>query len=184
MRIAAGQVAHFKEARAPIATDDLSVGAWFGSLWLDTTTTPSTIYVCVDAAAAAAVWFDLTRIPAHLGWGMLDLVRFHQLGSAAFLPAEALSTAPILEVTNSFTLSAADNRKTFIAISGALTFALPPAASLRDPWRVIIKRGGATSLTVARAGSDTINRTAADLTIASETTVNIGASSATNYEVL
>ncbi|PWR17478.1 hypothetical protein [Zavarzinia aquatilis] len=203
MRIPAGQVMHFTEGRPPAAADDQSIGAWLGSLWLDTSTGPATPWICLSAALGAASWHDLTRTAAlagkqplsavltalaasatGLGWGALDLVRHHQLGSAAYLAAETLRLGPVIEINASLVLSSADCLKTIIVTAGSITVTLPPAAALRDPWRVTVKRSGATALTIARSAGDTINRVAADLTVAAETAVTLVCSSPTNFEVI
>lgn len=44
------------EAAAPDANDDNTAGYAIGSQWIDSSTTPDTIYSCTDASTGAAVW--------------------------------------------------------------------------------------------------------------------------------
>lgn len=45
---------------APGVTNDTTEGYSIGSIWIDTTASPRTIYQCVDSSTDAAVWKNLT----------------------------------------------------------------------------------------------------------------------------
>lgn len=52
---------------APTVNDDSGDGYSFGSLWVDTSDTPSEIYKCVDATAGAAEWVNTSLTLDDLG---------------------------------------------------------------------------------------------------------------------
>jgi hypothetical protein len=49
-----------RTAAAPTTGDDANDGYSIGSLWVDTSTSPANLYVCVDASAGAADWDLIT----------------------------------------------------------------------------------------------------------------------------
>jgi hypothetical protein len=62
-------------AGAPGASDDSTKGFVIGSMWVDTSTAPDTLYVCTSAAAGAATWITTAGVSDHrlldaisLGW--------------------------------------------------------------------------------------------------------------------
>jgi hypothetical protein len=62
-------------ASAPGASDDSTQGFVIGSMWVDTSTAPDTLYVCTSAAAGAAPWITAAGTTDHslldsisLGW--------------------------------------------------------------------------------------------------------------------
>ena len=62
-------------ASAPGASNDSTQGFVIGSMWVDTSTAPDTLYVCTSAAAGAATWITAAGTTDHslldsisLGW--------------------------------------------------------------------------------------------------------------------
>lgn len=60
-------------AGAPGATDDNTKGYVVGSQWINTSTSPRTVYICTNASTGAAVWAQAGGVTAHsslttLGW--------------------------------------------------------------------------------------------------------------------
>ncbi len=62
-------------AGAPGASNDSTQGFVIGSMWVDTSTAPDTLYVCTSAAAGAATWITTAGVSDHslldtisLGW--------------------------------------------------------------------------------------------------------------------
>ncbi len=58
---------------APTAADDATRGFVVGSVWVDTSTAPDSVYICSSAATAAATWVSAGGITSHpslttLGW--------------------------------------------------------------------------------------------------------------------
>jgi hypothetical protein len=62
-------------ASAPGASNDSTQGFVIGSMWVDTSTAPDTLYICTSAAAGAATWITAAGTTDHslldsisLGW--------------------------------------------------------------------------------------------------------------------
>lgn len=62
-------------ATAPGAANDSTQGFVIGSMWVDTSTAPDTLYICTSNAAGAATWIGAGGVTAHsaltpitLGW--------------------------------------------------------------------------------------------------------------------
>ena len=62
-------------ATAPGAANDSTQGFVVGSMWVDTSTAPDTLYICTSAAVGAATWVAAGGVTAHsaltpisLGW--------------------------------------------------------------------------------------------------------------------
>jgi len=60
---------------APTASDDTTQGFVVGSVWVDTSTAPDTVYICSSAVPGAATWVAAGGVTAHsaltpisLGW--------------------------------------------------------------------------------------------------------------------
>ncbi len=60
---------------APTAADDTTRGFVVGSVWVDTSTAPDTVYICSSAATGAATWVSAGGTTSHsalsaptLGW--------------------------------------------------------------------------------------------------------------------
>jgi hypothetical protein len=62
-------------ATAPGAANDSTQGFVVGSMWVDTSTAPDTLYICTSNSAGAATWVNAGGVTAHsaltpisLGW--------------------------------------------------------------------------------------------------------------------
>ncbi|MGG5810947.1 hypothetical protein [Falsiroseomonas sp. CW058] len=119
-----------------------------------------------------------------VGADRLDLPRNADLGSAAFVDADALRGAPVSILNTSTQISRADFGRTILSTSGTLTHTLPAGADLPSLWWVRIKNRTGGNLTVARAGSETISGSASNLTLATGSSAMIARVSATEFEVL
>jgi len=71
----------FEEARAPTEHDDQAQGAVAGCAWVDTSTSPRTAYVCLDATPGAAAWAEVGGLG--VGDPGADRILFWQRSSGA-----------------------------------------------------------------------------------------------------
>lgn len=68
---------------APTATDDSAAGYAVGSVWIDTTN--DNAYVCVDATATAAVWYQINNTGADANQIAFDLFSGrHRTGNSTY----------------------------------------------------------------------------------------------------
>ena len=47
---------NFAAIATPTVTDDSDIGYSVDSIWVDSTPTPTLVYICTDATAGAAIW--------------------------------------------------------------------------------------------------------------------------------
>ena len=47
---------NFAALVAPAVTDDSDIGYSVDSIWVDSTPTPTVVYICTDASIGAALW--------------------------------------------------------------------------------------------------------------------------------
>jgi hypothetical protein len=98
-------------AGAPGASNDSTQGFVIGSMWVDTSTAPDTLYVCTSAAAGAATWITAAGTTDHslldaisLGWaasghtGTTNSVACFN-GSGAALNVQAATEGSVLTFT-------------------------------------------------------------------------------------
>jgi hypothetical protein len=60
-------------ASAPGASNDSTQGFVIGSMWVDTSTAPDTLYICTSAAAGAATWVLAGGVTSHSALDALSL---------------------------------------------------------------------------------------------------------------
>jgi hypothetical protein len=132
------------------------------------------------AAASLAAAQLLTGGSQGIGPGALSLPRGIDLGDAAYWDSMSLAGRFILQQNTSYQMVPQDFRKLLLGLSGAPTYTLPLASDVPIGWWVEVKARG-TTITVARAGADTVDGTTS-LSITTGTARRIVRSGATSFE--
>lgn len=182
-----GPKSSWAQTSDPGANDDQGDDYYPGSLWLRTNTTPPKLFVCQSAATGAAVWRELllqvVQDAAPKLGGNLD-VNGNQIistsngdiilapngtgevGIGTASPSSVLTVGgavatPVAMKTAAYTLAATDSVVVCDASGGTFTVTLPSASGIVGR-QYCIKRinGGINSVTVAAAGSETIDGSA------------------------
>lgn len=99
-------------ASAPGASNDNTQGFVIGSMWVDTSTTPDTLYVCTSASTGAATWITTAGVSDHslldaisLGWaasghtGTTNSVACFNSTTGAALNVQATAEGSVLTFT-------------------------------------------------------------------------------------
>lgn len=119
--------------RAPLATDDVSVGFVVGSTAVDPQTSPPTLYVCADNTLGAAIWVSAGGVfveEDRTSMGVAHTLNFAAGKVAADANGVITFTPP----------SGWARRDTFIATAGQTFF---PVSSLdTEPGRSMVTRNG------------------------------------------
>jgi hypothetical protein len=95
---------------APTASDDTTRGFVVGSVWVDTSTAPDTVYICSSAVPAAATWVAAGGVTSHpalstLGWsasghtGTTNSVACFDSATGAAQTVQATSEGSVLTYT-------------------------------------------------------------------------------------
>ncbi|MGG5810948.1 hypothetical protein [Falsiroseomonas sp. CW058] len=116
------------------------------------------------------------------GTDPLDVPRATDLGSAAFADAMGLSGIFVGQQNSAYQAVPGDHRRLIVATSGAPVYTLPAAVDVPPGWCLAVKARG-TSITVAAAGSDTIDG-GSTLSVTTGTARWIVRSGIASYEVI
>lgn len=130
-------------ASAPGASDDETLGFDIGHAWIDSSTTPRSVYECVNPATGAAVW--VKRYPQDAGgvaWGAITGTLADQADLAAALSAKA----------DSSTLGTAAAQDTSAFATAAQGSKADSAVQPGDPVSVNAQTGTTYTLVLADAG--------------------------------
>lgn len=199
------------KSSAPGATDDSSKSYYPSSLWIQTNTTPATLYVCQSSAVGAAVWvpvlIQVIQDTAPKLGGNLD-VNGKQIVSASngnivLLPngtgKVGIGTAspnsllhvngpiatPVVSKTAAYTIVATDSVILGDATTAAFTLTLPTAASIAGR-QYTLKRlnSGANAVTVAAQSGQTIDGATTKVLSTQYQSLQVVSDGSTNWWIL
>jgi hypothetical protein len=91
-----------------------------------------------------------------LGAG-LEVARGSDLGTAAYLEAEAFKAIYSVSLSGAYQILPDDWGKLLHSASGTNTFTLPLGTDLEDGWNCFISNLSGADVTLSRSGSDLIN---------------------------
>lgn len=116
---------------APTANDDSTADYSVGSLWIDTTGNKG--YLCLDATAAAAVWFDITQTGGGGGGGFDHEKVFPATvnGQETFNLVDTVATNANTPAGYSIRVFVNGNRHEFNSPPGTREFDVPSATQVR-----------------------------------------------------
>lgn len=135
------------------------------------------------AAGGGSAWLDAT---SGVGAEPLDVVRHMDIGRAAYMSRRDIVGHQVSTVGAATTLTPADYGR-LVIVTATATITLPSAAECDeagyDDWWVELKARAAVTITLQRAGADTIDG-AASITIAAGTGGKVRRTGATSFEAM
>lgn len=140
----------------------------------------SDITLSLDGVASAT--HNETRGPG--ATDLLEFPRNAELAGAAYLDPFSIGGHFPISRTSSYTITSIDFRKLIIGTSGTITLTLPTASTLPNGWWCMYRNRTGVDMSIARAGSDTLNAGATVVSVATGTAIGrIIKTSNTTYEV-
>lgn len=179
-RIATGQDATTATTQAGIATAQASTAttqAGIATTGATTATTQAGIATTQANAAIAAA----QNIPTP-GTDPTETPRNADLGSGAFVAANALRGRWPVAAGAAYQITADDWGRTLIAESGTLTWTLPLITELPPGWWVQVWNRSGNTLTINRAATAVIGASATSITVADGAGVTLARRDATRFE--
>ncbi len=118
------------------------------------------------AAANYALQVALGIAANGVGNEPMDLPRMHTLNGEAFRQWDMAAALLVNAQDATYQITEHDGMKLLLCTSGTRTWTLPAAADVWIGWQFRLRNRSGNNLTLARAGSETINGAGSNLTIA------------------
>lgn len=136
------------------------------------------------AVSLTGVAGELNTATTGVGTGTLDVVRFMDLGTAAFADLEMLTGLYPMVQNSNYQILPQDSRRLILCTSGTRTWTLPVSLDVPIGWTTFIKNRSGAVLTLLASGSDTIDNGLSSVTVADGQAVRAVNTGDTTWEML
>lgn len=136
------------------------------------------------AAGSLATQVALGLAANGVGNEPMDLPRMSMLNGEAFRQWDQAAALVVNTQDATYQITEHDGGKLLLCTSGTRTWTLPAATDVWVGWQCRLRNRSGNNLTLARAGSETINGTAASLTVATGSAIlTVVCTGSTSFEV-